>query len=94
LRRDREYGITERMYEMSREPHQEGGVYLLAHTSVELQLAEFIEEHGEPRLLAVMRETEKQIAAGQAQQLRQLAQFAAMRPLRTTGRSVSSPPTK
>jgi hypothetical protein len=68
------------MYEMSREPHQEGGVYLLAHTPVEMQLAEFIEEHGEPRLLAAMRETERQIAAGQAEQLRQLARFASMRP--------------
>jgi hypothetical protein len=68
------------MYEMSREPHQEGGVYLLAHTPVEMQLAEFIEEQGESRLLAEMRETERQIAAGQAQQLRRLAQFAAMRP--------------
>jgi hypothetical protein len=65
---------------MSREPHQEGGVYLLAHTSIEMQLAEFIEEHGEPRLLAAMRETERQIAAGQAEQLRRLARFASMRP--------------
>src|SRR6476619_2273427 len=68
------------MSELRRLPHQHEGIYLLARTPVELQIAEYIDDAGEPPVLAELRESERRVAAEHARQLRALAHVAKLRP--------------